>query len=159
MDEDTQLALAIALSLQKSDERTSPPERKRRRNTGDDDVTIVKVERQEKKTPPEPQDRDLDYALALSLQDSDTNKSATDDRTLAMSLQYDDGLLSDTTNNIPGSLMEKTWDPGSVVASEWELTDPNPDIHQLFLKYDAMFFNAALNNAGVAVSWSKRMTL
>ena len=44
----------------------------------------------------------------------------------------------------------------SIVDNYWELADPNPNIHELF---DAMYFKSTLNNAGVEVKWSPRMTL
>ena len=47
----------------------------------------------------------------------------------------------------------------SIVDNYWELADPNPDIHVLFLQFDAMYFKNSLNNAGVEVKWSPRMTL
>ena len=47
----------------------------------------------------------------------------------------------------------------SIVDNYWELADPNPNIHELFLQFDAMYFKSALNNAGVEVRWSPRMTL
>jgi len=47
----------------------------------------------------------------------------------------------------------------SIVDNYWELADPNPNIHELFLQFDAMYFKNSLNNAGVEVKWSPRMTL
>ncbi|XP_068091127.1 DNA-dependent metalloprotease SPRTN [Hyperolius riggenbachi] len=44
-----------------------------------------------------------------------------------------------------------------VVDPAWELLDPNPDIHALFLQYNQLFFWGKL--AGVEVRWSPRMTL
>ncbi|XP_072265533.1 DNA-dependent metalloprotease SPRTN [Pyxicephalus adspersus] len=45
----------------------------------------------------------------------------------------------------------------SVVDPSWELLDPNPDIHALFLQFNQMFFWGKL--AGVEVRWSPKMTL
>ena len=39
-----------------------------------------------------------------------------------------------------------------------ELTDPNPDVHSLFIQFDDIFFNSILQ-ARCAVRWSTRMTL
>ena len=39
----------------------------------------------------------------------------------------------------------------------WDVLDPNPDLHELFMAFDAEFFGGAL--ADVEVKWSKRMTL
>lgn len=47
----------------------------------------------------------------------------------------------------------------SIVDNYWELADPNPNIHELFLQFDSMYFKNSLNNAGVEVKWSPRMTL
>lgn len=45
----------------------------------------------------------------------------------------------------------------SVVDPFWELTDPNPDIHGLFLEFNDAFFWGKL--LGIEVKWSSRMTL
>ena len=45
----------------------------------------------------------------------------------------------------------------SVVDPSWETTDPNPDVHALFLQYNDQYFGGKL--AGVEVKWSPRMTL
>ncbi|XP_063773845.1 DNA-dependent metalloprotease SPRTN [Pseudophryne corroboree] len=45
----------------------------------------------------------------------------------------------------------------SVVDPSWELLDPSPDIHALFLQFNDTFFWGKLN--GVEVRWSPRMTL
>ncbi|GCB61479.1 hypothetical protein scyTo_0009348 [Scyliorhinus torazame] len=47
--------------------------------------------------------------------------------------------------------------PASVVDQEWELIDPNPDLHALFLQFNDLYFWGRL--AGVEVRWSPRMTL
>ncbi|XP_041043069.1 DNA-dependent metalloprotease SPRTN [Carcharodon carcharias] len=47
--------------------------------------------------------------------------------------------------------------PPSVVDEEWELIDPNPDLHGLFLQFNELYFWGRL--AGVEVRWSPRMTL
>ncbi|GCC31735.1 hypothetical protein chiPu_0010196 [Chiloscyllium punctatum] len=47
--------------------------------------------------------------------------------------------------------------PVSVVDQEWELIDPNPDLHGLFLQFNDLYFWGRL--AGVEVRWSPRMTL
>ena len=77
----------------------------------------------------------LDYAIALSLQEEGTCKPTQ-----------------------PSFLVNS--DPKHIVDSSWEVVDPNPNIHDLFVKFDSMFFNNALTNGGVAVNWSsRRMTL
>ena len=45
----------------------------------------------------------------------------------------------------------------SLIDPSWELIDPNPDIHTLFLVFNDQFFWGRL--AGVEVRWSPRMTL
>lgn len=76
---------------------------------------------------------DVDLALALSLQDEYSEEAAV--------------------------VVEDSMQKRGIVDRHWELTDPNPDIHQLFLRYDSMFFWSKLTARGVAVDWSKRMTL
>lgn len=86
---------------------------------------------------------DLDFALALSLQD-----------------QFDqEEKLLRKKHEPPVEVLEKTYDPKSIVDQHWELTDPNPNIHDLFVRFDAMFFDRVLTSSGVAVKWSNRMTL
>ncbi|UJR28962.1 hypothetical protein I4U23_010179 [Adineta vaga] len=46
--------------------------------------------------------------------------------------------------------------PMNVVDHQWELTDPNPNIHILFQQYNHQFFYSKLDS--VYVEWSKRMT-
>ncbi|XP_054018230.1 DNA-dependent metalloprotease SPRTN [Dryobates pubescens] len=47
--------------------------------------------------------------------------------------------------------------PLSVVDEAWELLDPSPDVHGLFVQFNEMLFWGRL--AAVEVSWSPRMTL
>jgi len=81
---------------------------------------------------------DSDYALAVALQEqfNEEEKRIVD---------IDQGPSTDS--NV------------SIVDNYWELADPNPNIHELFLQFDATYFKNALNNAGVEVRWSPRMTL
>ena len=44
----------------------------------------------------------------------------------------------------------------SLVDSSWELIDPTPDVHNLFMVFNAKFFWNKLQ--AVCVSWSKKMT-
>lgn len=81
-------------------------------------------------------DEDLDLAVALSLQ-----------------AKYDEEERAQSV--VPKALP----DARRIVDEHWELTDPSPDIHQLFVEYDAMFFWRKLTANGVAVAWSNRMTL
>ena len=86
---------------------------------------------------------DLDYALALSLQD-----------------QFDqEDILLQKKHEAPVEVLDKICDPKSIVDERWELADPNPNVHDLFVQFDAMFFDRTLTSSGVAVRWSYRMTL
>ena len=89
-------------------------------------------------------DDQLDLAIALSLQER-FNEEAKSEREKVTKVQkeWDDTKL----------------DPRSIVDSRLELTDPNPNVHELFVQYDAMFFWSKLVSSGVAVRWSSRMTL
>ena len=89
-------------------------------------------------------DDELDLAIALSLQQRFNNETKKEHS------QY---------GRAQGELEEGSWDPKSIVNTKLELTDPNPNIHHLFVQYDAMFFWHKLVSCGVAVRWSPRMTL
>ena len=84
-------------------------------------------------------DPDLDYALALSLQEQFNHESKEE--------------------RIPAKVLERRYDPKGIVDESWELTDPNPNIHDLYVQFDAMFFRGSLNGNGVEVRWSSKMTL
>ena len=89
-------------------------------------------------------DEALDYAIALSLQQT----------------FYDETKQGHRKNERAKKEWDVTrWDPKSIVDKHLELTDPNPNIHDLFVQYDAMFFWRRLVSNGVAVRWSPRMTL
>lgn len=81
----------------------------------------------------EKQDEDRDYQLALSLQDESENSEP----------------------RLHGTVGEAS--TLSVVDDSWEMCDPNPDIRELFIQYDGLFFDGKL--AGIEVKWSPRMTL
>ena len=92
---------------------------------------------------------DLDYALALSLQEQ-----------FSRELKHESGRKRTTTTTEPeaAQLLER-YDPRLIVDKRWELLDPHPNVHDLFVQFDAMFFERRLVNAGVEVRWSPRMTL
>lgn len=103
-------------------------------------------------------DGDADLAYALSLQaEYDKSISTTGvmetDFLLAVSLQEQLNKDPQQTN------ISETVNPKEIVDERWELTDPNPDIHKLFVEYDNLFFGGRLVASGVAVNWSNRMTL
>ena len=94
----------------------------------------------------------FDLAVARSLQDKydkEVFSHHQKDPTLSLPVPH---TKSKTTHSERKSDM-------SIVSREMELQDPNPDIHQLFVEFDAMFFWGKLVAGGVAVSWSDRMTL
>ena len=86
----------------------------------------------------------LDLAIALSLQQAFDNETNLEQK------KYE------KRQNERG---ETSFDQKSVVGKHLELSDPNPNIHDLFVQYDAMFFWRTLVSSGVAVRWSPRMTL
>ena len=89
---------------------------------------------------------DLDYALALSLQE-EFNRNSIPSPPKCLKAPP------------PVHNVGREYDPRSIVDSSWELTDPNPNIHDLFVRFDQMFFEGTLVSRGVVVSWSNRMTL
>lgn len=46
----------------------------------------------------------------------------------------------------------------NLVDEAYELIDPHPDIHELFLLFDQQFFWGTLTSRACTVDWSKRMT-
>lgn len=130
-------------------------EGRKRKTEAEDDVEIVMIEKKGREGPQVnsndnkfheklENDDDLDYAIALSLQETE-NKEAKRPGYAA--------------HNVTGPSLLSTYDPRSIVDERWELEDPHPNIHELFVQFDAMFFEQRLINAGVAVSWGPRMTL
>ena len=98
----------------------------------EDDITL-----KPKSNPVFDNEESLDYAIALSLE----------------------APSSSETSDLLSVENPMSWDSSKIVDSSWELVDPHPNIHDLFVKFDAMFFKCALTNGGVAVNWSTRMTL
>ena len=88
-------------------------------------------------------DLDLDYAIALSLQEQFNQKEKLDVKKSEAELQ----------------VIKNHYDPRRIVDPCLELQDPHPNIHDLFVQFDAMFFERKLVNSGVEVRWSPRMTL
>lgn len=103
---------------------------------------------------------DPDYQLALLVQKQLEHESNyNNDLYLAQKLQDDfnkeisiekaDGLTYDSNK-------KSNKDAPSLVDPSWELIDPAPDIHNLFVAFNQRFFWDKL--VTVCVSWSKRMT-
>ncbi|CAK8692502.1 unnamed protein product [Clavelina lepadiformis] len=86
---------------------------------------------------------DVDYALAMALQD-EFDAEETGRKSLP-SLSY-----------TPPKRVLNGKEKG-LIDPEWELVDPNPDIHSLFAEFNKKFFWNKLTM--VEVRWSPRMTL
>ena len=88
------------------------------------------------------------------------------DLALAWSLQFEDDEANCVVNEARSSNgPNSNWPvssgnaslPLSIVDESWELIDPVPNIHDLFLQFNNAYFDGKL--AGVEVRWSPRMTL
>lgn len=82
------------------------------------------------------EDADLEYALSLQQEFDQEERKSSDDYAVSSS---------------------KLLMPISVVDDSWELIDPVPDVRQLFLQFNDVYFKGLL--ASVEVRWSPRMTL
>ncbi|CAH0546875.1 unnamed protein product [Brassicogethes aeneus] len=111
---------------------------------------------------------ELDYQMALILQhkfeqESKTTSAHSSDHELALRLQEDFKKEQEISNPINDLVYEskkkKNVDLNStkcLIDPSWEVIDPTPDIHNLFMAFNERFFwNKLLS---VCVSWSKRMT-
>lgn len=86
--------------------------------------------------------------------------SEDDDLAYALSLQQELGQEINeekSSYDYGASSSSKLTTPVSVVDDSWELIDPIPDVRQLFLQFNDVYFNGLL--ASVEVRWSPRMTL
>lgn len=86
--------------------------------------------------------------------------SENDDLAYALSLQeeLDQEQNEEKPNhNFAVSSSSKLSAPVSVVDDSWELIDPIPDVRQLFLQFNDVYFKGLLGS--VEVKWSPRMTL
>ena len=118
----------------------------------DEDLKIIKVQESGGSNNSTLQE-DLDYAIALSLVESmDSKEESRSDETIALSMQAE-------YENPQKCVLETFWDPKQIVDKSWELVDPHPNIYELFVHFDSMFFKSTLVNAGVAIKWGPRMTL
>lgn len=86
---------------------------------------------------------DVDWAYALSLQEELDQEQKKEES------GYFKSVIPSTSN--------KNVAPVSVVDESWELIDPIPDIRQLFLQFNDVYFKGLLGS--VEVKWSPRMTL
>lgn len=112
---------------------------------------------------------ELDYQMALLLQhrfeqEQKTSKEETqNDKDLALLLQQQFEQEASTENPISGITYSPKLgqsEPGTskkcLTDPSWELVDPTPDIHVLFMAFNTRFFWDKL--LSVCVSWSKKMT-
>lgn len=95
-----------------------------------------------------------DYAIALLLQqqfddEHESPRKSSSNGTVSSGVVSPDGKMTVATSQ----------SPTSVVHPRLEVTDPNPNVHELFLQFDGVYFNGTLNSRGVEVRWSPRMTL
>lgn len=86
---------------------------------------------------------DIDLAYALSLQEELDQEQKKEESSC-----FKSAIPSTSSKNIT---------PVSVVDESWELIDPIPDIRQLFLQFNDVYFKGLLGS--VEVKWSPRMTL
>ena len=102
---------------------------------------------------------DQDLALALSLQQFESDDDIQEIGMLTgvkllpkdqIGLKENLGHGLTTSNALAGR-------PLSIVDETWELIDPVPNIHELFIQFNQAYFEGKL--AGVEVRWSPRMTL
>lgn len=109
-----------------------------------------------------------DYELALKLQhqlqDEHHNVHNEEEKTnlliaIQIQQQYDEEYKVDNAGNQLYYVDKKNVNKDnqkSLIDPSWEIIDPTPDIHILFMTYNKQFFwNKLLS---VCVDWSKRMT-
>lgn len=85
---------------------------------------------------------DRDYALALQLQEQfDRNERRN--------------VVVTPVKSVPTQPEQRKPSLGSLGSPSWELSDPTPNVHALFLQFNKTFFWGKL--ASVVVRWSKRM--
>ena len=64
-----------------------------------------------------------------------------------------------TKQNEENKNREKSQNPTSIVDPAWQLLDPLPDIHELFVQFNMTYFDGMLGSVEVKWSASDRMTL
>ncbi|XP_069807839.1 DNA-dependent metalloprotease SPRTN [Dendropsophus ebraccatus] len=97
---------------------------------------------------------DADLLLAIQLQEEYDREEAAGESRRG---QQGSKTATAAATGHPGSKTNGHPPLMAVVDPSWELLDPNPNIHELFLQFNAMFFWGKL--VGVEVKWSHRMTL
>lgn len=82
------------------------------------------------------------------------SKMADEDYALALSLQ--EQFLA--VNNVSAETSStKRKNPTSIVDDCWETIDPTPDIRDLFVQFNNLYFDSKLSSC--EVKWAPRMTL
>jgi len=171
MDDD--LARAIALSLQEQSKEDDDLKRaielsqqtcsgmtNRKRKASTDVVEIL--------SSADDDDKDMDSDLKMAIEMSRTinqteqhseehlfqQKFVDEDRELALKLQTQ--FNAEINKESPADCSKHTdGNNGNLLDPEWEVLDPNPDIHALFVQFDKRFFWSSLGS--VELEWSKRM--
>ncbi|XP_076358186.1 DNA-dependent metalloprotease SPRTN [Tachypleus tridentatus] len=92
--------------------------------------------------------RDEDFTFALQLQAKFDEEAAQQ-----LNYQYNETITKDFASRKRKHGKESM----SIVDDFWEVNDPNPDIHGLFIEFNDTYFWGRLQ--GVEVRWSPRMTL
>uniref|UniRef100_A0AAR5QI39 Protein with SprT-like domain at the N terminus n=2 Tax=Dendroctonus ponderosae TaxID=77166 RepID=A0AAR5QI39_DENPD len=107
---------------------------------------------------------EVDYQMALLLQykfEQENKRGDTHDADRALALRLQEQFHAEVETERPGNnLVYKTQrnlnNSKCLVDPSWEVIDPTPDVHVLFMAFNKKFFWNALES--VTVSWSKRMT-
>lgn len=100
-------------------------------------------------------DEDLALALSLQFQDDGEVPNVISVENCAKYASGVNGLNKNFGHQSRGSVAASQ--PLSIVDESWELIDPVPNIHDLFLQFNDAYFDGRL--AGVEVKWSPKMTL
>lgn len=155
-DPDLELALRLSMEIPQPDIMKASSSKKRK---GSEIVEILSSD-----------EEDIDSDLKLAIELSKENKGRTqhevivdmeqtialidEDRDLALRLQndFDRDIQEVKENTVNYNTSENA---RHLCSPEWEIIDPNPDIHSLFVQFDKRFFWSSLGS--VELEWSKRM--
>ncbi|CAF1414690.1 unnamed protein product [Rotaria magnacalcarata] len=98
------------------------------------------------------------FDSASSLEKDFDDRTNDEDFLIALQLQNQFDREENENENENEKQLDKITKihPMNVVDKEWELIDPNPEIHILFQQFNHQFFYRKLDS--VYVEWSKRMT-
>lgn len=107
---------------------------------------------------------EVDYQMALLLQykfEQENKKTDTQDADRALALRLQEQFHAEVETERPGNNLvykapRNLNNSKCLVDPSWEVIDPTPDVHVLFMAFNRKFFWNALES--VTVSWSKRMT-